>query len=87
MRLLTALETLQDDSNLENAEDVAAAAAAAFRSSLTRTTSQPVEDDLPEEEAEEGEIDIPVRRSFTACTYCADHFPVPLCCEQYYAVV
>eukprot|EP01043_Picozoa_sp_COSAG02_P078879 COSAG02_NODE_17977_length_968_cov_0.845800_3_plen_118_part_00 len=66
VHLRTALEILQDDSNLENAEDIAAAAAAAFRSSLTRATSQPVEDDLPEEEAEEGEIEIPVRRSFTS---------------------
>jgi hypothetical protein len=64
--LHTALETLLDDSNLESAEDVAAAAAAAFRSSLTRNTSQPVEDDLPEEEAEEGEIEIPVRRTIAA---------------------
>eukprot|EP01043_Picozoa_sp_COSAG02_P084738 COSAG02_NODE_22517_length_750_cov_0.717358_1_plen_67_part_00 len=66
MLLHTALETLLDDSNLESAEDVAAAAAAAFRSSLTRNTSQPVEDDLPEEEAEEGEIEIPVRRTIAA---------------------
>lgn len=56
-----ALETLRDDSNLENAGDVAAAAAAAFRSSLTRNTSKPKEDDLPEEETEEGEIEIPAR--------------------------
>ena len=64
--LCAAFETLQDDSTLEKAEDVAAAAAAAFRSSLARTTSQPVEDDLPEEELQEGEIEIPVWHSHSS---------------------
>ena len=55
---------LRDEDGLGSAADAAAAAAAilraSLRSSLTRSTSQPVDDDLPEEEAEVGEIEIPV---------------------------